>query len=106
MVNFTDQNFPRIPKFSSHYYRQLITDNGFVSGYPGPSSLSTSEVELETGTLYGKFPDDFLFATGTAAYQTEGAWNESGKSISLPRSYTKSRTYSHTFSHTHVNNKD
>jgi hypothetical protein len=26
-----------------------------------------------------KFPDQFMFATATSAYQIEGAWNDTGK---------------------------
>ncbi|BES93783.1 glycoside hydrolases [Nesidiocoris tenuis] len=29
------------------------------------------------------FPKDFIFSTSTAAYQVEGAWNESGKGVSI-----------------------
>ncbi len=30
--------------------------------------------------LYGTFPEDFVWATATAAYQIEGAWNADGNS--------------------------
>ncbi|RLN87171.1 hypothetical protein BBJ28_00022617 [Nothophytophthora sp. Chile5] len=37
------------------------------------------------------FPDDFLFGTATAAFQVEGAWNESGREPSIWDAYCRSQ---------------
>ncbi|ETM45856.1 hypothetical protein L914_09196 [Phytophthora nicotianae] len=35
------------------------------------------------------FPDDFMFGSATAAYQVEGAWNESGRTPSIYDAYCR-----------------
>ena len=36
-------------------------------------------MESDFDILYDQFPDDFVWATATSAYQIEGAWNIDGK---------------------------
>lgn len=43
--------------------------------------------------LYDRFPDDFSWATATAAYQIEGAWEEGGEWHSnIKDAYTECQT--------------
>lgn len=44
------------------------------------AALTGAEFVEET-LLYDKFPDDFIWAAATAAYQIEGAWNVDGKHL-------------------------
>ncbi|XP_035995500.1 lactase-phlorizin hydrolase [Fundulus heteroclitus] len=69
-VDFTDTNRPRTPKFSAHFYFQVMKDNGF----PIPD---------DERMLYGEFPQGFLWSTATAAYQIEGGWRADGKGLSI-----------------------
>ncbi|XP_075419670.1 klotho [Tenrec ecaudatus] len=40
------------------------------------------------GLLHAAFPDGFAWATGSAAYQTEGAWRQHGKGASIWDTFT------------------
>ena len=43
-------------------------------------TIAASQSEFIADSLiYGQFPDKFIWAVATAAYQVEGAWNVSGK---------------------------
>ena len=55
-VDFTNPNRPRTPKYSAHFYYQVIKDNGF----PSPD---------DENHLYGHFRKDFIWSTATASYQ-------------------------------------
>ncbi|XP_065209590.1 myrosinase 1-like [Planococcus citri] len=45
--------------------------------------------DTETGNKsLNHFPDDFLFAASTSAYQVEGAWNVDGKGVNIWDRYT------------------
>lgn len=55
-VDFTNPNQPRTPKYSAHYYYQVMKDNGF----PTPD---------DEKPLYGRFCKDFIWSTATASYQ-------------------------------------
>lgn len=55
-VDFGDINRPRTPKYSAHYYYQIMKDNGF----PLPD-----DERME----WGHFPKDFIWSCATAAYQ-------------------------------------
>lgn len=55
-VDFTNPNRPRTPKYSSHFYYQVIKDNGFPT---------TDDEKL----IYGYFQKDFIWSTATASYQ-------------------------------------
>ena len=78
LVNFSDSNLNRVPKFSSYFYQQVIKDNGFKPGYPGPGGLATAPIKSKDGILYGTFPENFILYTASAAYQIEGGWNADG----------------------------
>ncbi|KAM6984955.1 LOW QUALITY PROTEIN: lactase/phlorizin hydrolase [Aplochiton taeniatus] len=69
-VDFTNPNRPRTPKYSAHYYFQVIKDNG----YP---------ITEDATPLYGHFPQNFLWSTATASYQIEGGWRADGKGLSI-----------------------
>lgn len=55
-VDFNNPNRPRTPKYSAHYYYQVMKDNGF----PTPE---------DEKPLYGQFRKGFIWSTATAAYQ-------------------------------------
>ncbi|XP_034741972.1 lactase-phlorizin hydrolase [Etheostoma cragini] len=69
-VDFTNPNRPRTPKYSAHFYYQVIKDNGF----PVPD---------DEKQLYGHFRKDFIWSTATASYQIEGGWRADGKGLSI-----------------------
>ncbi|KAM8749675.1 lactase/phlorizin hydrolase-like [Acanthopagrus schlegelii] len=69
-VDFTNPNRPRTPKYSAHYYYQVMKDNGF----PTPD---------DEKPLYGRFREDFIWSTATASYQIEGGWRADGKGLSI-----------------------
>ncbi|XP_058472208.1 lactase/phlorizin hydrolase-like [Solea solea] len=69
-VDFTNPNRPRTPKYSAHYYYQVMRDNGF----PTPD---------DEKMLYGHFRKNFIWSTATASYQIEGGWREDGKGLSI-----------------------
>ncbi|XP_008278575.1 lactase-phlorizin hydrolase-like [Stegastes partitus] len=69
-VDFSNPNRPRTPKYSAHFYYQVIKDNGF----PMPD---------DEKMLYGHFRKDFLWSTATASYQIEGGWRSDGKGLSI-----------------------
>ncbi|XP_061923161.1 lactase/phlorizin hydrolase-like [Entelurus aequoreus] len=69
-VDFQNSNRPRTPKYSAHYYYQVIKNNGF----PTPE---------DEKPLYGHFCKDFIWSTATASYQIEGGWRADGKGLSI-----------------------
>ncbi|XP_015240203.1 PREDICTED: lactase-phlorizin hydrolase [Cyprinodon variegatus] len=69
-VDFTNENRPRTPKFSAHFYFQVMKNNGF----PMPD---------DEKMLFGEFPQPFLWSTATASYQIEGGWRADGKGLSI-----------------------
>ncbi|KAK5861422.1 hypothetical protein PBY51_022820 [Eleginops maclovinus] len=69
-VDFTNPNRPRTPKYSAHFYYQVIKDNGFPS---------TDDDKL----IHGHFRKDFIWSTATASYQIEGGWRADGKGLSI-----------------------
>ncbi|XP_067665990.1 lactase/phlorizin hydrolase-like [Haliotis asinina] len=82
-VDFDDPARPRIPKDSARYLASVIADNGFKKGYHLPGGKATGTVEYENTFLYGTFPDDFVWAVSTAAYEIEGGAKEDNKSESI-----------------------
>ncbi|XP_072541141.1 lactase/phlorizin hydrolase [Salminus brasiliensis] len=69
-VDFKHPDRPRTPKRSTHYYYQVMRDNGF----PLPE---------EEKPLYGHFREGFAWSTATASYQIEGGWRSDGKGLSI-----------------------
>ncbi|KAM6934821.1 lactase/phlorizin hydrolase-like [Xenentodon cancila] len=69
-VDFTNPRRPRTPKYSAHFYYQVIRDNGFP-------------VTEDEKMLYGHFHKDFIWSTATASYQIEGGWRADGKGLSI-----------------------
>ncbi|XP_034550002.1 lactase-phlorizin hydrolase-like [Notolabrus celidotus] len=69
-VDFTDPNRPRTPKYSAHFYHQVMKDNGF----PEPDGEKV---------LHGHFRKGFIWSTATASYQIEGGWRADGKGLSI-----------------------
>ncbi len=55
-VDHQNPNRPRTPKFSAHYYYQIIKDNGFPL---------TDNEEF----FYGQFPQHFNWSSASSAYQ-------------------------------------
>lgn len=55
-VDFNNPSRPRTPKYSAHYYYQVMKNNGF----PMPE---------DEKPFYGRFRKDFIWSTATAAYQ-------------------------------------
>jgi beta-glucosidase len=52
------------------------------------TTATANTVEMTTDNVVSEsakrcFPDDFLFGSATAAYQVEGAWNETGRTPSI-----------------------
>uniref|UniRef100_A0A8C3G6H1 Lactase n=1 Tax=Cyclopterus lumpus TaxID=8103 RepID=A0A8C3G6H1_CYCLU len=69
-VDFNNPNRPRTPKYSAHFYYQVIKDNGFPT--PDDEKL-----------IHGHFRKDFIWSTATASYQIEGGWRADGKGLSI-----------------------
>lgn len=55
-VDFSNPNRPRTPKYSAHFYYNVMKDNGF----PAPD---------DEKPVYGQFHKDFIWSTATASYQ-------------------------------------
>ncbi|ESO97357.1 hypothetical protein LOTGIDRAFT_231551, partial [Lottia gigantea] len=94
-VDFQDSDRKRSPRSSARLFKQLVEDNGFKMGYPGKAGLSTGQVPYEDplDIYFDKFPDDFDWGVGTAAYAVEGAWNTDGKGPSIWDTATHSPDY-------------
>lgn len=56
----------------------------FKPGFPdrGGQPMGKVQGENDLEVLYDQFPDDFVWASATSAYQVEGGWNSDGRFIS------------------------
>ncbi|XP_046546595.1 lactase-phlorizin hydrolase-like [Haliotis rubra] len=81
-VDFSQPDRPRTPKSSAKWYTGPIDDNGYRSGYTLPGGQGTA-VEGDDDFYYGTFPDDFIWAVASAAYQIEGALDADGRGESI-----------------------
>lgn len=70
-VDFSNPNRPRTPKYSAHFYYQVMKNNGF----PMPD---------DDKILYGHFRQPFVWSVSTASYQVIAC-----PSINLPAFYVK-----------------
>jgi len=59
-----------------------------ASAFSGVSTQRWPDWENDE-MYYGTFPDDFIWASASSAYQVEGAWDKDGKSMSIWDTYVR-----------------
>uniref|UniRef100_A0A8C6L0B8 Lactase n=1 Tax=Nothobranchius furzeri TaxID=105023 RepID=A0A8C6L0B8_NOTFU len=69
-VDFANPNRPRTPKYSAHFYHQVMKDNGFP-------------ITEDERMIHGRFRRGFMWSCATASYQIEGGWRADGKGLSI-----------------------